>query len=131
VGKTSQGATIRRYTMTNRQGASVSILNLGATIASLRVPDRDGRLEDVVLGYASAEDYLRNAAYYGATVGRYANRIVGSKLVISGRQYPLSGKRRRAAWRQQRLPHQTVECSADQDLARFGSALHTDQSRWR
>jgi aldose 1-epimerase len=90
-GRTPQGAAIRRYTMTNRQGASVSILNLGATIASLRVPDRDGRLEDVVLGYASAEDYLRNAAYYGATVGRYANRIVGSKLVIAGKQYPLTG----------------------------------------
>lgn len=90
-GTTPQGAPIRRYTMTNRQGASVSILNLGATIASLRVPDREGRLEDVVLGYAKGEDYLRNAAFYGATVGRYANRIIGSKLTIDGRSYALSG----------------------------------------
>ncbi len=91
-GKTPDGAAIRRYTMTNRHGASVSILNLGATIASLRVPDREGRLEDVVLGYAKAEDYLRNGAFYGATIGRYGNRIMGSKLVIDGQTYTLSGQ---------------------------------------
>ncbi|MDE2171058.1 MAG: galactose mutarotase [Sphingomonadales bacterium] len=90
-GKAPDGAVIRRYTITNRHGASVSILNLGATIASLRVPDRAGKLEDVVLGYAKAEDYLRNGAFYGATVGRYANRIVGSKLTIDGKTYALDG----------------------------------------
>lgn len=90
-GKTPDGATIRRFTITNKHGASVSILNLGATISSLRVPDREGKLDDVVLGYAKAEDYLRNGAYYGATVGRYANRILGSKLTIEGKQYTLTG----------------------------------------
>jgi aldose 1-epimerase len=91
-GKTASGAPIRRYTLTNKHGGSVSVLNLGATIASLRVPDRDGRLEDVVLGYAKGEDYLRNFSFYGSTVGRYANRIMGSKLVIDGKTYPLAGR---------------------------------------
>ena len=91
-GKTAQNAPIRRFTITNRHGASVSILNLGATIASLRVPDRDGKLDDVVLGYARGEDYLRNGAFYGATVGRYANRIIGSRLVIDGQSYALNGR---------------------------------------
>ena len=91
-GKTPEGAAIRRFTITNAHGASVSILNLGATIASLRVPDRAGKLEDVVLGYAKGEEYLRNGAFYGATVGRYANRIIGSKLTLDGQTYTLTGR---------------------------------------
>lgn len=93
VGKSEKGEVITRTTLTNRAGGSISILNLGATIESLRVPDRAGKLDDVVLGYAKPEDYLRNFSYYGATVGRFANRIVGAKLVIDGKEYPLAGGR--------------------------------------
>ncbi len=69
---------------------AVGILNLGARIVSLEVPDREGRHGDVVLGYESGEDYRDDTAYLGATVGRYANRIAGGRLTIGGREARLT-----------------------------------------
>ena len=73
----------------NRSGAGVEILNLGATVQSLFVPDRDGRLCNVVLGYDTIEGYLDNRYYYGATIGRFANRISNSSFLLDGKRYRL------------------------------------------
>jgi aldose 1-epimerase len=67
----------------------VEILSLGATIHALRVPDKNGKIEDVVLGYDGANDYLSNTTYYGMTVGRFANRIKGGAFEIDGNKYQL------------------------------------------
>ena len=66
------------------------ILPYGATLQSLLVPDRDGRLRDVVLGYETLEAYRQHDGYLGATVGRCANRIAGAQITLSGTRYPLT-----------------------------------------
>lgn len=83
------GRQMTLYTMTNRAGASVSVLDFGAHLVSIRVPGRDGKLSDVCLGYDSFEDYDRKPSFLGATVGRYANRIGGAKFALNGQTYPL------------------------------------------
>jgi len=77
-------------TLRNAHGLTVRVLTLGATIVSLETPDRDGRLGDVVLGYRDLEDYRNNATYFGALVGRYANRIANGRCVVDGRELELS-----------------------------------------
>jgi len=74
----------------NRHGARVHILPLGATISRLEAPDRHGALADVVLGFDRAERYLNSQAYFGAVVGRYANRIRGGRFPLDGREVRLS-----------------------------------------
>ena len=66
------------------------ILPYGATLQSLLVPDRDGQLQDVVLGYETLEAYRQHDGYLGATVGRCANRIAGAQITLSGTRYPLT-----------------------------------------
>jgi len=78
------------YTLTNSNGLKVKITNYGGIITSILVPDKTGRLGDIVLGYDSVEQYIANSPYFGATVGRYANRIAKGKFVLNGRSYKLS-----------------------------------------
>ncbi|HSS14778.1 MAG TPA: hypothetical protein VLL04_12850, partial [Rhizomicrobium sp.] len=74
------GTAVTRYTLTNSHGASVSFMPLGAAILSLKVPDRNGHLADVVLGYDQPSDYNNNnSPEFGLTIGRYANRIIGAR----------------------------------------------------
>ena len=75
--------------LSNRNGMSVRIMAFGAAIQSLSVPDRHGAPADVVLGYASAAQYLARPQYFGATIGRYANRIAGGEFVLDGCSYRL------------------------------------------
>lgn len=82
------GTEIQEYTLKNG-GLSVNVLNLGGVIRSLWVPDRNGRAEDVVLGYADLEGYLRNEAFFGCVIGRYANRIAQSRFTINQKAYLL------------------------------------------
>ncbi len=77
------------YTMQNAAGLSVSVTNLGATVTRLLVPDRRGQRADVVLGCDSAPEYLAQRAYFGATVGRVANRIDRARFELSGNRYAL------------------------------------------
>lgn len=88
-GVTPDGRQVDRYTLGNTSGATVDILTLGASIASIRVPDRDGRLSEVVLGFDDLAPYLAPRAYFGALVGRYANRIAGASFQLDGRAYRL------------------------------------------
>ena len=88
-GTLTDGTRIEAVELSNRNGMSARIITLGATLQSLRVPDRDGRAADIVLGYASAAEYLANPQYFGATVGRYANRIAGGRFSLDGKEYLL------------------------------------------
>ncbi len=75
------------YTLTHSSGASFSVINYGAVITRILVPDRLGRIGDVELGYKDLDGYLRNGSWHGATVGRSANRIKGARFEIEGRTY--------------------------------------------
>lgn len=88
-GRIADGTEIFKYTMTNTFGASVEIITLGGAIRALRVPDREGKLDDVVCGYDTPEEYLRGDQCQGALIGRFANRIKGGKFTLNGREYSL------------------------------------------
>ncbi len=89
-GKTPNGTAVEAFTLTNTHGVEVRAINYGGIIVSLRVPDRAGRLDDVVLGYDSLDGYLRDSPYFGAIVGRYGNRIAKGRFVLDGTTYRLA-----------------------------------------
>ncbi len=84
--------SIQLYTLTNRQGMKVKITNYGAIITSIMVPDRDGKMADVALGYDRVEDYINavDKPYFGAIVGRYGNRIAEGAFTLDGETYTLA-----------------------------------------
>jgi len=88
-GKTAGGEQIDIYTLSNKKGMEVAITNFGATVVALKVPDRAGKAADVVLGFDMLEGYERGTAYFGATIGRYGNRIAGGQFSIDGKTYTL------------------------------------------
>lgn len=88
-GSTTEGA-VRRYTLTNARGMRVRILNHGGIIQSVEVPDRAGKFDDVALGYATFTGYATNGSFFGAVIGRYANRIAGARFTLGGTTYRLS-----------------------------------------
>ena len=88
-GKTTGGEQIELYSLTNKKGMEVSITNFGATVVTLKVPDRSGKAADIVLGYDTLDGYENGTSYFGATVGRYGNRIAGGKFSIDGKTYTL------------------------------------------
>ena len=89
IGKTRSGRPVTAFEMYNKDGMKVTILDLGATVQSIIVPDRDGKPVDVVLGYDNVESYENGTCFYGAVVGRYANRIGGAHFVLDGKEYQL------------------------------------------
>jgi aldose 1-epimerase len=89
-GRTPDGQPVESFTLTNARGIEVRAITFGDIIVSVRVPDRDGRLDDVVLGHDDLDGYLAKSAYLGALVGRYANRIAGGRFTLDGRTYPLA-----------------------------------------
>ena len=84
------GSDIKCFTLTNSSGASVTLSNLGAGIISVIVPDKDGNMADVALGYANPEDYFCDGPCMGKVPGRYANRIAFGKFSLAGKDYSLS-----------------------------------------
>ncbi|HUK89984.1 MAG TPA: aldose epimerase family protein [Blastocatellia bacterium] len=88
-GKTSDGQNVDIYTLTNSNGLEARIMTYGGTVVSIKVPDRNGKLGDVVLGYDDFDGYLKNNPYLGAIAGRYANRIGRAKFSLDGREYSL------------------------------------------
>ena len=88
-GMTPEGEAIVLYTMRNAQGAEVKLSNYGAAIVSIVVPDREGRMADVALGYKRPEGYFFDGAASGKTVGRVANRIACGRMTIEGEEYAL------------------------------------------
>jgi aldose 1-epimerase len=88
-GKTEDGQQTDLYILTNKHGMEITITNYGGTVVTLKVPDRNGKLDDVVLGYDKLDDYAAGKAYFGAIVGRYANRIAHAKFTLDGITYTL------------------------------------------
>jgi len=84
------GKTVDVYTLTNANGLVLKVLSYGATITELHVPDRNGKLADVVLGYRKLEDYLDGKSYFGSVVGRVANRIRNAQFTLEGETYRLA-----------------------------------------
>ena len=88
-GKLSDGREVDLYTLTNKHGMEVAITNFGGIVVRLKVPDRAGKVEDVVLGYDSLDGYLTNKAFFGATIGRYGNRIGHATFTLDGKTHTL------------------------------------------
>ncbi|MBR1400314.1 MAG: galactose mutarotase [Prevotella sp.] len=88
---TIDGQPTALYVLKNRQGAEVCITNYGARIASLLVPDKDGGMTDVVLGFDNVDSYHSLRQNFGATVGRYIGRITGARYVLDGEEVRLQG----------------------------------------
>ena len=89
-GQTDRGANVDLFTLTNTSGHTVKITNYGGIVTSLLVPDKNGNLEDIVLGFDDFQSYLDGHPYFGAIVGRYANRIAGGMFELKGVLYKLA-----------------------------------------
>jgi aldose 1-epimerase len=89
-GVTPDGQVVKQYRLTNARGTEATVITLGATLRSLEVHNRNGKATDVVLGYDTLQEYLDGRWYFGATIGRYANRIANAEFAIDGNTYRLS-----------------------------------------
>ncbi len=90
-GTTPEGAAVERFSLESGAGLTLRVLTFGATVQALQLPDAEGELADVVLGYATLEEYLAgNRAYLGSTIGRYANRIAGGRFTLDGEAFEIS-----------------------------------------
>ena len=84
------GQQVTVFTLTNRRGVQVKVLDFGAIISEIHVPDRDGNFADVVLGFERIEPYLANSAFLGAVIGRFGNRIAAGRFHLDGKDYQLA-----------------------------------------
>jgi len=89
-GKTTDGQPVEMYTLRNSKGAEAKIITYGGIVQSLKVPDKDGNLVDVVLGFDNLQGYIDKSPYFGAIIGRYGNRIGGAKFTLEGKTYTLA-----------------------------------------
>ena len=89
-GKTSDGTPVEVFTLSNQRGVKIRAMTYGAIVLSLETPDRDGKSDDIVLGYKTLEEYIKDSPYFGAVVGRYGNRIAGGKFLLDGQEYTLA-----------------------------------------
>jgi aldose 1-epimerase len=88
-GVTKDGKAVTLYTFSNTSGSEVSVCSYGGSIVSIKVPDREGNIADVALGYDDLEGYVSRENFFGAAVGRCCNRIGGSKFTLNGKAYHL------------------------------------------
>ena len=93
-GETPDGRGVQLYSVVNGHGAEAQITNYGGILVSLSMPDKDGRLDDVVLGYDSLPEYVDDLSYLGCIVGRYANRIAGGRFTLNGVEHVLTANER-------------------------------------
>lgn len=89
-GRTPDGQAVDVYTLTNGNGMKARAITYGGIVVSLEVPDRDGQLADITLGYDNLEGYLEETPYFGAIIGRYGNRIAGGSFTLNGETYTLA-----------------------------------------
>ena len=89
-GKTPEGQPVDIYTLTNSRGAEAKITNYGGILTSLRIPDRNGKFDDVVLGFDNVDAYLKGDPWFGALIGRYGNRIAKGRFTLNGVEYKLA-----------------------------------------
>lgn len=88
-GRTISGEAVKKFTISNGQGLEMSVINYGGIITNLKMPDKDGIYEDIVLGFDNLQDYEKDSPYFGAIIGRYGNRIANSKFSLDGTSYQL------------------------------------------
>ncbi|MCQ2437506.1 MAG: galactose mutarotase [Clostridia bacterium] len=93
-GQTPCGCPVSLYTMTNASGASVSIADFGGTIVNIMMPDKDGKLANVICGFDSIEKYFPRSGYLGALIGRVGNRICNGEFELNGVKYTLAKNER-------------------------------------
>ncbi len=89
-GKMPDGREVALFTLTNAKGLRARVTEYGAILVSMEVPDRDDKVADVTHGYDTLDGWLTNSSYFGATVGRFANRIAHGKFTLDGRTYQLA-----------------------------------------
>lgn len=89
-GKTKAGDSATLYTCTNASGLVLRLTDYGATVVSVETPDRSGKVANITLGFKSLDGYLQRHPYFGATVGRYGNRIANGKFTLDGKEYKLA-----------------------------------------
>jgi aldose 1-epimerase len=89
-GKLPDGTPVFEYTLTNAKNMSIGVLNYGGIITSIKVPDREGKIDNVVLGFRNIDDYASKNPYFGVITGRYANRIADAKFTLDGKEYKLA-----------------------------------------
>ena len=89
-GATPDGKAVELYTLRNAKGAQADIMTYGGIVQKLTMPDRDGKFDDIVLGYDNLDGYIKVTPYFGCLVGRYGNRIGGAKFAIDGQTYTLA-----------------------------------------
>jgi aldose 1-epimerase len=89
-GQLADGSPVDIFTLTNANGMEVRTIPYGAIIVSIKVPDRDGRFDDVVLGFDTLEGYAKGRPFFGAVVGRYGNRIARGRFTLDGQTYQLA-----------------------------------------
>lgn len=87
---TQEDDTIKMFTLTNKNGVELKVIPYGGRITSLKVPDRDGNFENVVLGFDAPKEYLQENPFFGALIGRYANRIAKGEFTLDGKEYNLA-----------------------------------------
>ncbi len=91
-GQTPAGESVTLYTLKNAKGMEVRIMNYGGIIQKILTPDRTGKLEDVVLGFETLDEYIKDTPYFGAIVGRFGNRIAAGKFTLDGKEYTLAAQ---------------------------------------
>lgn len=89
-GTMPDGTVVEEYTLTNKNGVEMKVITYGGIITSLKTPDKEGKLEDIVLGYDNLESYLKMNPYFGAIIGRYGNRIAKGKFTLDSVEYQLA-----------------------------------------
>jgi aldose 1-epimerase len=89
-GKMPDGTVIEALTIYNTQGASAKLITYGATVTELHVPDKNGKMGDIVLGFDNLQGYLGEHPHFGGTIGRYGNRIAKGKFTLDGKEYQLA-----------------------------------------
>ena len=88
-GQTKSGDPVYRYVLTNSKGVEAVVISFGAALVSLKAPDRNGKSADIVLGYDSLAGYEQDKTFFGATIGRYGNRIAGGQFTLDGTVFHL------------------------------------------
>ncbi len=86
-GTTPDGQPVKMYRLENNNGMKVNVITYGGAIQSIMVPDKNGHLADVALGFDNLNDYLKTDTYFGALIGRYGNRIARGEFVLDGKTY--------------------------------------------
>ena len=86
-GKTDDGTPVEQYILRNSHGLQATVITYGGILQSLKVPDKNGKLDDVVLGFDDVQGYQSGTAYFGATIGRFGNRLANGTFELDGKRY--------------------------------------------